>query len=136
MAHFVAAGAAVDLLELTRALVDVESVSYAEGGLADRIEADLRALPHLSVTRVGDNVVARTVGDRSTRLILAGHTDTVPVNRNFPATLDGDVVAVAHGGVARALFALIGGVAAERAPRMEIWQGRVIVFENGGYHWL
>ena len=51
-------------------------------------------------------------------------------------TLDGDVVAVAHGGVARALFALIGGVPAERAPRMEIWQGRVIVFENGGYHWL
>ena len=36
--------------------------------------------------------MARTVGDRSTRLILAGHTDTVPVNRNFPATLDGDVV--------------------------------------------
>ena len=72
VANFVAAGAAVDLLELTRALVDVESVSYAEGGLADRIEADLRALPHLSVTRVGDNVVARTVGDRSTRLILAG----------------------------------------------------------------
>ena len=92
VANFVAAGAAVDLLELTRALVDVESVSYAEGGLADRIEADLRALPHLSVTRVGDNVVARTVGDRSTRLILAGHTDTVPVNRNFPATIAGDVV--------------------------------------------
>lgn len=47
-----------------------------------------------------------------------------------------DTVAVAHGGVARALFNLIGGVPAARAPLMDIWQGRILIFENGAYRWL
>lgn len=47
-----------------------------------------------------------------------------------------DTVAVAHGGVARAFFALLGGVPAADAPRMDIWQGRVLVFEKGAYRWL
>lgn len=54
----------------------------------------------------------------------------------WTAALERDTVAVAHGGVARALFALIGGVEPARAPRMEIWQGRVIVFDAGAYRWL
>jgi succinyl-diaminopimelate desuccinylase len=79
-----------DLLALTAELVDIPSVSWKEQALADRVEADLRAVPWLEVDRVGDNVVGRTNLGRETRLILAGHTDTVPPNGNAQATLEGD----------------------------------------------
>ena len=51
---------ATDVFALTRQLVDVASESFAEQELVDLLEAELRTLPHLEVTRVGDNVVART----------------------------------------------------------------------------
>ena len=50
----------MDPADLTAALVDVESVSDHEGPLADAVEAALRELPHLTVHRDGDTVVART----------------------------------------------------------------------------
>jgi succinyl-diaminopimelate desuccinylase len=84
--------AALDLLARTAALVDIPSVSHDEGVIADRIEADLRALPYLAVERVGANVVARTQLGRATRVVLAGHTDTVPVNGNAIARIEGDVL--------------------------------------------
>jgi succinyl-diaminopimelate desuccinylase len=82
----------VDLLERTAALVDVASVSHDERRITDLIEAELRSVPGLAVDRVGDNVVARTQLGRATRLVLAGHTDTVPPNGNARARLDGDVL--------------------------------------------
>ena len=81
-----------DLLALAAALVDVPSESYAEAPIADLIEADLRQAAHLSVDRVGDNVVARTHLSRAQRIVLAGHTDTVPANNNAGARIDGEVL--------------------------------------------
>ncbi len=81
-----------DLLARTADLVAVRSESFDERELADRIEAELRALPHLNVDRVGDNVVARTSLGRSLRLVLGGHTDTVPANGNEQPRVDGDVL--------------------------------------------
>lgn len=83
-----------DVGALTAAIVDIESVSGGEGELADAIEEALRALPHLEVERDGDSLVARTYLGRPERVVLAGHTDTVPVNGNLPSRLvphpDGD----------------------------------------------
>ncbi|MGH3520406.1 MAG: succinyl-diaminopimelate desuccinylase [Haloechinothrix sp.] len=74
-----------DPVELTAALVDVPSVSGQERELADAVERALRAqAPHLEVVRDGDAVLARTNLGRPTRVILAGHLDTVPVNGNLP----------------------------------------------------
>ncbi|MGQ0617982.1 MAG: succinyl-diaminopimelate desuccinylase [Acidimicrobiia bacterium] len=81
-----------DLLARTAALVDIPSVSHHEAGIADHIEAELGALPWLVVDRVGDNVVARTTVGRRYRLVLAGHTDTVPAAGNGQARTDGDVL--------------------------------------------
>lgn len=80
----------VDVVELTRQLVDVESVSRHEQRLADAVETALRALPHLQVTRHHHTVVARTDLGRAERVVLAGHLDTVPVHDNLPARLDED----------------------------------------------
>ena len=52
------------------------------------------------------------------------------------AELSRDTVIVAHGGVARALLASYAGVPPATAPRVDIWQGRVLVFEAGESRWI
>lgn len=73
-----------DPVELTAALVDIPSVSGDEALLAASVEAALRALGHLEVIRSGNSVLARTSLGRPSRVILAGHLDTVPINDNLP----------------------------------------------------
>ncbi|MFF9015886.1 succinyl-diaminopimelate desuccinylase [Streptomyces sp. NPDC014870] len=75
---------------LTAWLVDFPSVSGTEKPLADAIEQALRTLPHLTVDRYGNNVVARTNLGHEERVILAGHIDTVPIADNVPSRLDED----------------------------------------------
>ncbi len=77
---------------LTRAMVDIESVSGDEKEITDAVELALRTAPHLTVDRVGNVVRAATNLGRAQRVILAGHLDTVPLNDNFPSTLDGDLL--------------------------------------------
>jgi succinyl-diaminopimelate desuccinylase len=81
---------AVDAGALTAALVDVESVSGDETRLADLVEAALRHYPTLIVERDGNVVLARTELNRSQRIVLAGHLDTVPIAANVPSRIDGD----------------------------------------------
>ncbi|MFJ5551283.1 succinyl-diaminopimelate desuccinylase [Streptomyces sp. NPDC093225] len=78
----------LDAAELTARLVDIPSVSGTEEPLADAVEQALRALPHLTVDRFGNNVVARTTLGRAERVVLAGHLDTVPIADNVPSRLD------------------------------------------------
>ncbi len=80
----------LDAPALTAALVDFRSVSGEEKPLADAIEQALRAFPHLTVDRHGNNVVARTNLGHTERVILAGHIDTVPIADNVPSRLDDD----------------------------------------------
>ena len=81
-----------DVVALTEALVDVESVSRNEKSLADQIDAALRPLDHLELTRLGNTLVARTDLGREERVVIAGHIDTVPVNDNLPARNDGTLL--------------------------------------------
>ena len=60
------------------ALARIGSVSGSESALANVVETRLRSNPALDVERIGDNVVARTSGFRATRILVAGHLDTVP----------------------------------------------------------
>ncbi len=81
-----------DLLKLTAAMVDMPSESFDEGPFVDWLHRELEGLDHLEVVRVGDNLVARTSLGRGRRLILAGHSDTVPANGNATARIEGDLL--------------------------------------------
>ncbi len=52
------------------------------------------------------------------------------------AEQDRPSVVVSHGGVARALMRIIGGLSVERAPIAHIWQGRVLVFSRDRFDWV
>lgn len=106
-----------DVVELTRAICDVESVSGNEKVLADAVEAALRRIEGLEVLRDGDAVVARTRLGRPERVVLAGHLDTVPLARrldgtpNLPVVVEGEGPdAVLHG---RGTVDMKGGVAVQ-----------------------
>lgn len=81
-----------DLLALTAELVAVPSVSHHESALAHRVAEYLSECGWLEMTRVGDNVVARTTLGRPYRLAVAGHLDTVPPAGNDVPEVDGDVL--------------------------------------------
>jgi succinyl-diaminopimelate desuccinylase len=85
-----------DAVALTEQLVNIESVSRNERAIADAVEIALAAYDHLTVTRHGNTVVARTELGRGERVVIAGHLDTVPLNDNLPARYerrpDGDLL--------------------------------------------
>lgn len=85
-------GPVSDLLVAAAELVDVTSVSHQESALADLVAARLSLASRLEVTRIGDNVIARTSLGRSHRVVLGGHLDTVPPNGNETARIEGDIL--------------------------------------------
>ncbi|MDY6871981.1 MAG: succinyl-diaminopimelate desuccinylase [Actinomycetota bacterium] len=80
-----------DPVELTAALVDIPSESRHEQRIADEIEAALREQTDgFEIIRNGDAVLARTDRGLPSRVLLAGHIDTVPAAGNVPSRRVGD----------------------------------------------
>lgn len=104
----------LDAVSLTAAICDIPSVSKDEELLADLIEEQLRALPHLEVTRIGHSIVARTNLGRAERVVLAGHIDTVPLTSD-PANLPTRRVESSDGEIlwGRGTVDMKGGVAVQ-----------------------
>jgi len=73
-----------DAVTLTEDICNIHSVSGHESALADAIEATLSKFEHLEVVRDADAIVARTNLGRTSRVIIAGHIDTVPIASNLP----------------------------------------------------
>jgi len=67
-------------------------VSLNEAEITDHIEQRLKPADWLDVQRVGNNIVARTSMGKSSRFVLAGHSDTVPGNRNEAPRIEGDTL--------------------------------------------
>ncbi len=115
---------AADLMGLTASLVAVASVYPDEGPLADAIERRLRQrAPRLAVTRIANNVIARTELGAQRRIVLGGHLDTVPPNDNATPRIEGDTL---HGlgaadmkGSLAVLLAIAEGLEA-RDPRFDV----------------
>lgn len=83
-----------DPIELTQQLVDMPSPSHHEAEITDALETALRTVNDVEVLRHGNTVVARTHRNLPSRVVLAGHVDTVPIAENVPSSL---VDGVLHG---------------------------------------
>lgn len=110
-----------NVTELAHALVNIPSVSGDEHTIAGIVEDELRSYSHLDVVRDGDAVVARTHGGNATRIVLAGHLDTVPIAANVPGTLSGSELWGRGSVDMKAGDAVFLALARElSAPRMEV----------------
>ncbi|RMI35008.1 succinyl-diaminopimelate desuccinylase [Nocardia stercoris] len=92
-----------DPITLTAALIDIPSVSRDEAAIADAVEVALREqTAGFEIVRNGNAVLARTNRGLPTRVLLAGHLDTVPIADNVPGhftTEDGEQVLYGCGSV-------------------------------------
>lgn len=78
-----------DPIALTAALVDIPSESRDEARIADEVEAALREqTAGFEVIRDGNTVLARTHRGLPSRVLLAGHLDTVPIADNLPSRVE------------------------------------------------
>jgi succinyl-diaminopimelate desuccinylase len=71
-----------DVVTLTEDLINIPSESRNELRIADAVEAALAGCQHLTLFRDGNTVIARTELGRSSRVVIAGHLDTVPSSGN------------------------------------------------------
>jgi succinyl-diaminopimelate desuccinylase len=76
-----------DLVETLTWLVDIPSVTGEEAGIRNAIAARLHGMPQQAIA---DSLVVGESGDAA--VILAGHLDTVPLQGEIGARLDGDRV--------------------------------------------
>jgi succinyl-diaminopimelate desuccinylase len=97
-------------------LVSISSLSHHESALAAHVENVLRANANLEVERVGDNVVARTTGHHATRIIVAGHLDTVPGDPSI-AVIQGDEVVGLGACDMKGSLAVMLALALDETPR-------------------
>lgn len=87
-----------DPIDLTRALVDIPSPSRHEAAIAAAVHTALvgtvggftgPGAGRVEVVRDGNRVLARTMRGLPSRVVLAGHLDTVPIADNVPCRLIG-----------------------------------------------
>jgi succinyl-diaminopimelate desuccinylase len=126
-----------DTASLTASLVDVYSESGHEREVTDAVDEALRAVPHLTVDRDGDAVVARTSWGHGERVVLAGHLDTVPPADNLPSRREGDVLhglgtADMKGGIAVMLRLATSVTSSSRDITYVFYDGEEVEAERNG----
>jgi probable phosphoglycerate mutase len=128
-----------DTMELARGAMGLDPKDYALddrlmelsfGSWEGLIWPQVKALdPAAAKAREGDKWLFQPPGGESYAMLA----DRL---RPWLATVACDTVIVSHGGVARVLMAMIGGVPVSEAPLMDIHQGRVLIFQDGARRWL
>ncbi|MDQ1632492.1 MAG: succinyl-diaminopimelate desuccinylase [Frankiaceae bacterium] len=114
-----------DPVSLTEQLVALPSVSGDEQLIADTVEQALESLDGLRIERDGDALVARTELGLPTRVLLAGHLDTVPIADNVPGSrADGRLFGCGttdmKSGVAVMLVAAAAALASPQGPAHDL----------------
>ena len=81
-----------DLFDLTHQLVCIPSESFQEQEISNFVASKLAEAPWLDISKIGDNIVAKTNNDQGMRVLLGGHTDTVPAQGNDQIRLAEDSI--------------------------------------------
>lgn len=132
-------GRARETMELVRAAMDLPPEAY-------RIEPALREISFgmwegftwAELRGRDPKAVAAHRADKWRYVPPGGESYAMLVERLRPwlAALHGDVFVVAHGGVARALMAMLCGAPDEIAAEAPIRQGRALVFDDAVNRWI
>ncbi len=72
-----------DIVALCQEMIAIPSVSHDEENLASFVANHLSQFPGIGISRVGNNVIARSALNRPSSVIIAGHLDTVPSDDNL-----------------------------------------------------
>lgn len=80
------------LFELTKDLIQINSVSGNEKQLVDKLENHLKSFSHLKLTRISNTLVAECKKPETAQIILAGHVDTVPPASNETVKIVGNTL--------------------------------------------
>lgn len=128
-----------DTMERVRGALSLSRAGYrTDPRLVELTFGDWEGLTWREV-RARDPVRAKArERDKWTFAPPGGESYAVLTARIAPAleAITRDTAMVAHGGVARAVLHLYGGVDAETATHVDIWQGRVLVVAGGAYRWV
>lgn len=106
---------------MTAELVAIPSVSFNEALITDHLESLLARADWLDVVRLGNNLVARTALGRSKRLVLAGHSDTVPPNNNeVPRIEDGVLWGIGSADMKSGLATILNLALTVKEPAVDV----------------
>ena len=126
-------------MELARAAMGLDPAGYAtDPRLIELTFGAWEGFTFEELRARDPSVVAARQADKWTYAPPQGESYSMLASRLAPWVdgLDQEIVVVSHGGVARVLMAMIGGAAPDAAPKEDIYQGRALIFEGGGFHWL
>lgn len=131
-------GRARDTMERVRQALGLDRKAYAtDDRLKELSFGDWEGLTWPEVKAIAPDAVRERKRDKWAFVPPDGESYAQLAERVRPwiETLRPFDVVVAHGGVARVLMYLLGRATPAEAPDLDIWQGRVLVFESGAFHW-
>jgi len=138
--HYVSSplGRTRETMDILRGAIGLPAEGYeTEPRVAELTFGLWEGLTWREVRRAAPGLAAQRERDKWNFVPPEGESYAMLAERVAPAIheLPPASVVVSHGGVARALLHLLAGLPQEEAPLVDIWQGKVLVFENGAYRW-
>ncbi len=98
-----------DIVALCQEMVAIPSVSHDEEKLASFVANYLSQVPGLGISRIGNNVIAKSALNRPSRVIIAGHLDTVPSDGNLESRFeDGRIYGLGSADMKSGLAVMLG----------------------------
>jgi probable phosphoglycerate mutase len=127
-----------ETMERLRGAIGLEATGYRlDERLVELTFGDWEGLTWKELRRRDPEAAAARQRDKWDFVPPRGESYAMLAERVRPVLEDltRDTVMVSHGGVARALLALVGGVPAREAASVDIWQGRVLVIRGPHHRW-
>lgn len=125
-------------MEILRRSIGLPPADYIlEPRLAELTFGEWEGLTWREVRRAHEALATERERDKWSFVPPSGESYAMLAERVAPAIddLPERSVVVSHGGVARALLHLLSGLPERKAPLLDIWQGRVLVFEGPRHRW-